>query len=62
MTTAKQSDEQKQKQDQTPTREELETDVSLPATFDEVMQAIIDGYGTCHSGSDLTILERKGKR
>ena len=60
MTTSKQSEEQKQ--DQTPTREELETDVSLPATFNEVMQAIIDGYGTRRSGPDLTILERKGKR
>ena len=40
----KQPDEQKQ--DQTPTREELETDVSIPASFDEVMQAVTDGYGT----------------
>ena len=29
-----------------PTREDMETDVSIPAGFDEVMQAVIDGYGT----------------
>ena len=60
MTTAKQSDEQKQ--DQTPTREELETDVAIPASFDEVMQAVIDGYGTRRFWAGLTILERKGQK
>ena len=35
---------------QTPTREELEADVSIPGTFDEVMQAVSDGYGTRRSG------------
>ena len=38
--------------DRTPTREELESDVSIPATFDEVMQAVTDGYGTRRSGPD----------
>ena len=49
MTTPKQSDEQKQ--DQASTREDdlVEADVSIPATFDEVMQAVIDGYGTRRS-------------
>ncbi len=51
MTTPKQSDQYDKQPDQrdpdrTPTREELETDVSIPATFDEVMQAVVDGYGT----------------
>ena len=51
MTTPKQSDQYDKQSDQrdpdrTPTREELETNVSIPATFDEVMQAVIDGYGT----------------
>ena len=67
MTTPKQSDQydkqpDKYDPDRTPTREELETDVSIPATFDEVMQAVTDGYGTRRSGPDSTILERKGKR
>ena len=48
--------------DRTPTREELETDVSIPATFDEAMQAVTDGYGPRRSGSGPTILERKSKR
>ena len=50
MTTPKQDQYDKQSDqrdpDRTPTREELETNVSIPATFDEVMQAVIDGYGT----------------
>lgn len=30
----------------TPTREELEADISIGADFDEVMDAIIAGHGT----------------
>ena len=37
-------------QDRTPTREEMDADVSIQATFDEVMQAVTDGYGTRQSG------------
>ena len=33
-----------------PTREELEADVSIPADFDEVMQAVVDGRGARRSG------------
>lgn len=50
MTTPEQSDEQKQ--DQVATREDdlVEADVSIPASFDEVMQAVVEGYGTHRSG------------
>ena len=36
--------------DRAPTREQLEADVSIPASFDEVMQAVTDGYGSRRSG------------
>ena len=63
MTTPKQSDEQHQDQAATSEDDDLmEADVSIPASFDEVMKAVIDGYGTHRSGPDSTILERKGKR
>ena len=45
MTTPEQSDEQKQDQVAT-SEDDLEADVSIPASFDEVMQAVTDGYGT----------------
>ena len=50
MTTPKQSDDQHQ--DQVAAREDdlVEADVSIPASFDEVMQAVVDGYGTRPSG------------
>ena len=28
-----------------PTREEMDVDVSIPARFEKVMQAVADGYG-----------------
>ena len=46
MTTPEQSDEQHQDQVATREDDQVEANVSIPATFDEVMQAVIDGYGT----------------
>ena len=46
MATPEQSDEQKQDQVATSKDDLVEADVSIPATFDEVMQAVIEGYGT----------------
>ena len=48
MTDPEQSDQRNP--DRAPTREEMDADVSIQATFDEAMQAVTDGYGTRRSG------------
>ena len=43
-------DEMRKRAVRTPTREEMDSDVSIPARFEKVMQAVTDGYGTRSRG------------
>ena len=43
-------DEMRERAVRTPTREEMDSDVSIPARFEKVMQAVTDGYGTRSRG------------
>ena len=46
MATPHPSNPDSSRDDYHPTKAELETDVSIDADFDDVMQAVIDGHGT----------------
>ena len=48
MTSLKRSD--RRNPERPPTREEMDADVSIPARFEKVMQAVTDGYRTRSRG------------